>query len=71
MRKLRVRLRAIGYALWYGLLPWWCYEQECHYAGMSYGAHLLMNLGYAWVWATWQEDAEGWEFEADVNNNRP
>jgi hypothetical protein len=62
-----MRLHAIVCALYYGIAPWWVYEDECHYEGMSYRAHLWLNLRLAARWLTWCEDAEDREFEASVN----
>ena len=47
-----MRARQIWCALSYGIRPWWMYEDECHYEGMSYGEHLRINLALAWRWAT-------------------
>ena len=47
----RQRVYAIFKALYFGFLPWWFYEKECHYArdgeGMgirSHLDHLIINL---------------------------
>lgn len=61
------RLRAIACALRFGLLPWRLYERECHYEGMSYLAHLGMNLAVAWRWLTGRETNADRNFELDVN----
>jgi hypothetical protein len=61
-----IRLRAIWYALWFGLLPWWCYERTPHYA-FGYREHLRRNLRLAWLWATWHETQGDYEFELTVN----
>lgn len=65
------RLRAILYALKFGLLPWQCYEAECHYAPWSYWRHLWLNLGIVWRWATGQETAQDRQFEQETNQNPP
>lgn len=57
------RLRAIAKALYYGIAPWWIYEPHCHYEGMSYWAHLGMNLRLAFAWATFTESDEDRAFE--------
>jgi len=62
-----MRLRAIVNALFYGIAPWRLYERECHYEGMSYRAHLLLNLGLAFRWATRRETEDDREFEREVN----
>lgn len=62
-----MRIRAIICALWYGVLPWQLYERECHYRGMTYGEHLLLNLRLAVTWATWSETEDDREFERTVN----
>lgn len=64
-----VRLRAIGYALWFAFAPWWWYEREPHYAPMSYCEHAAMNLKHGWRWATWRESDDDREFEREVNGN--
>lgn len=65
-----MRLRAILCALFYGIAPSRCYEPTCHYEGMSYAAHLGMNLALAWRWLTWSEDAFDREFEQRTNAPR-
>lgn len=62
-----MRARAIYCALSYGVRPWWMYEGRCHYAPMTYGAHLRMNLAYAWRWIARRETAEDVAFECEVN----
>lgn len=64
-----IRLRAIRAALWFGARPYWMYEDSPHYAPMSYGRHLRMNLAYAWCWLTFRETAGDRLFEANVNGN--
>lgn len=68
-----MRARAIGCALFYGVLPWRVYERECHYAPMSYSdrrSHLWMNLQLAARWATGREAQDDREFEQAVNGSR-
>lgn len=62
-----MRLRAIACALFYGIAPWRLYEKRCHYEGMSYRAHLWMNLKLAARWASWREDESDREFEIETN----
>jgi hypothetical protein len=62
-----MRTRAIFCALWFGVLPWWVYERECHYRPIGYWRHLLQNLGYAWRWMRKREDAADRAFEAAAN----
>lgn len=62
-----MRARAICCALSYGLRPWRMYERRCHYAPMTYGEHLRMNLAYVWRWITRRETAEDVAFEREVN----
>lgn len=65
-----MRLRAIRCALWFGVRPYWMYEDTPHYAPMSYRRHLTMNLAYAWSWLTFRETAEDRAFEVEVNGRR-
>lgn len=67
--KLYVRLRAIGYCLWFGLLPWQVYEDTCHYEGMTYKGHALMNVKIMLRWLTPKPPDHYWKFEREVNNN--
>jgi hypothetical protein len=62
-----IRARAIACALWFGLLPWRFYEDECHYAPMGYLGHLWLNLTYAACWLTRRETAADHAFELEVN----
>lgn len=62
-----MRRRAIACALWFGMLPWWLYEAECHYRPWGWWRHLVHNLRYAWAWATWRETAKDWLFEIEAN----
>ena len=64
-----MRRRAIGCALYYGIMPWWVYEDESHY-DCGYVRHLLLNLGYAARWACRREREEDREFERSVNPPR-
>lgn len=67
--RLLVRLRAVWYALKFGLLPWQWYERACHYAPWGYWRHMGLNLALAWRWATWREYPGDINFEREVNNN--
>lgn len=62
-----MRRRAIACAAFYGLAPYWLYEDSPHYAPISYPSHLAMNLGAIWRWATFRETAEDRQFELEVN----
>jgi hypothetical protein len=51
------RIAAVAKALWFGLLPWWLYERECHYAPkLGYLSHAWTNILFAWRFATGAED---------------
>jgi hypothetical protein len=63
-----MRRRAIWCALKFGLLPWWLYEEEKHYAGMGYWAHLWLNLRYGARWLLHREDGGDRAFEMEVNS---
>jgi hypothetical protein len=65
-----IRAKAIFYALKYGLLPWWLYEDRCHHAGMGYFGHVWINLKQAGRWATWSETRDDVRFEA-INQALP
>ena len=65
-----MRGRAIVCALWFGVLPWWVYERRCHHPGEGYLAHLVRNVAYALLWATWREDDGDRAFEL-LTNGRP
>lgn len=62
----RMRLHAIARALWFGVLPWWLYENEPHY-DCGYWPHLALNLGYALRWASRRETEADRRFEREVN----
>lgn len=62
-----MRRRAVINALFYGIAPWRVYEDRCHYEGMSYLAHLGLNLGLAFRWATGRETESDREFELETN----
>ena len=64
-----VRIRAIWYCLFFGLLPWWVYEKECHYKGMTYRRHRWLNLALAARWVRNEQTPEDIEFEREANNN--
>jgi hypothetical protein len=65
--RVSMRLRAIGCALFYGVAPWWLYEDQPHYERWSYWRHLGINLCVATRWLTGRESAEDRRFEAEVN----
>lgn len=60
------RLRAILNAVYFGVLPYWVYENVKHYR-CSYFEHLLINIQYALRWATFKEDESDREFEFQIN----
>lgn len=68
---MTMRTRAVFCALCFGLLPWWVYEPTCHYAGESYGAHLLRNLRLAWLWLTGRQRFGDVRFEVETNRPMP
>jgi hypothetical protein len=61
-----MRIRAIIYALWFGLLPWQLYEKKKHYE-CSYLHHLWINIKYATRWLFYKETESDHEFELKVN----
>lgn len=65
---MRVRVKAIVCALYYGILPWWMYENKKHFEG-SYLHHLFINIGYAAMWLFFMETEDDRRFEKLVNNN--
>mgnify|MGYP003451633122 CR=1 FL=1 len=70
---MKIRIKAIWCCLFYGLMPWWVYEQECHYKGDSYWQHLVMNVKYAGVWIAnypVKPTPEHLAFEKQFNNNQ-
>lgn len=64
-----IRTRAILKALYFGIMPYWVYENVRHYE-CSYWQHLVINIKYAWRWITYSEDESDREFELKTNNNR-
>jgi hypothetical protein len=64
----KVRIKAIYYAIKFGLLPYWLYEAERHYE-CSYFQHLCVNLNYAWRWITFHENISDLDFEKETNGN--
>lgn len=64
-----LRFRAIICALYYGILPWWLYEEEKHYKS-SYFIHLISNIGYACKWLFFLESEEDQNFELQVNDTQ-
>ncbi len=61
-----MRIKAIYYAIKYGLLPWRMYEKEKHYS-TGYWQHLVVNIKYAWRWLSFREDESDIQFEKDIN----
>lgn len=64
-----MRKKAIYNALYFGIMPYWVYEKEKHYS-CSYFEHLIINLKYAWRWATCEEDESDKEFELRTNTKQ-
>ncbi len=64
-----MRAGAIIACLYYGLLPWWCYERRRHYS-CSYWRHLWINLALAWRWATCRQTYSDMRFELETNWRR-
>lgn len=62
-----MRLRAIRCAVFYGLAPYWLYEDEPHYAPWTYWRHLRENVAYATRWLLFVETDEDRKFEREVN----
>jgi hypothetical protein len=62
-----VRFRAVRCAIFYGLTPYWLYEDEPHYAPWSYWRHLRENLAYGVRWLLFVETDEDRAFEREVN----
>lgn len=62
-----MRFRAIVCAIFYGITPFWFYEDEPHYAPISYFSHLSMNIVYGLRWLTFHEGPEDRQFEREVN----
>lgn len=65
--QLSVRLRAIWCCIWFGLVPWPVYERKCHYSGMTYIQHLMLNVEFVAIWITGKELHSDWEFEKKTN----
>ncbi|MGN6416161.1 MAG: hypothetical protein ACTHMC_01625 [Pseudobacter sp.] len=63
-----IRIKAILYALYFGIMPYWMYEKERHYR-CSWYAHLVINLQYAYRWITFRETHSDRKFERKTNNN--
>lgn len=68
---MSVRMRAVYFALVFGLTPWWVYEPSPHHAPWGYGRHLIENLGIASRWITFSETAKDHEDEGRINAGRP
>jgi hypothetical protein len=65
--ELSVRLRAVWCCFWFGLVPWQFYERQCHYVGMNYIQHVMLNVELAIIWVTGKELHSDWEFEKKTN----
>ncbi len=48
MNNLTLKLKAICSCVWFGIMPYWVYENECHYD--NYLSHLVFNLKYMFKW---------------------
>lgn len=64
-----MKLRAIKYALFYGIMPYWIYEHSKHY-NCSYWQHLIMNLQYAYRWLINDIGYSDIKFELTTNAHR-
>ena len=67
LARLSVRLRAVWCCMWFGLMPWQLYERQCHYVGLSYIQHVMLNVELAVIWLTGKELSSDWEFENKTN----
>jgi len=47
-----LRLKAIFDCLYFGIVPSFVYEKNCHYKGVSYWNHLMMNMRSIPAWVT-------------------
>lgn len=42
------RIKAVFNCMWFGIMPSWVYEKECHYVGhFNYFSHLIHNFNIA------------------------
>jgi hypothetical protein len=63
---MKTRIKAIACALWFGILPWWMYEEKRHY-DCSYAHHLWINIKYAVRWILFIENESDRQFEKKTN----
>ncbi len=63
-----LRMKAIFDCLWFGLLPYWVYEEEPHYGRgiKNYLNHAALNYTLAKAWIKGKEDEEDRELAAKV-----
>jgi len=65
-----IRIRAIFCCLYFGIMPWQFYERDkCHYEGISYWEHMILNVKYTFVWLTCSETWEDVKFEKETNSS--
>lgn len=67
LRRLYLRSRAIFCCLWFGLLPWWVYENTPH-CSCPWWEHLKLNLADARMWLENRQSFGDWRFELRVNS---
>ena len=67
MRKITFIPKAIFYCMWFGLLPWRFYEKTCHYEGMSYLEHFMLNVRRVMLLIKKQYTFGDIRFEIQVN----
>lgn len=65
---MKVRLKAIWFAVYHGFIPSFMYEETPHH-NTTYLNHLWINIKYALRWASFREDADDVEFERETNKN--
>lgn len=44
--KITSKFQEVVKCLWFAVLPYWCYETQCHY-DCTYWQHLKINFNYA------------------------
>ena len=64
-----MRLKAIFCCLYFGITPWWVYQKACHYEGMSYWNHLILNMEQVRIWLTGEYSFGDLRFETVTNPN--
>jgi len=55
-----LRLKAILDCIYFGLVPYWVYEERSHYGDTvkDYFYHIKINARVAWAWITFKESQE-------------